>query len=50
MCPARILMYHGTDRNADPDYMKSFDIVITSYHIVMREHTECGPSSSKKVR
>ena len=33
----RYLEYHGQDRIGDPDYLKDFHIVITTYHIVERE-------------
>jgi len=33
----RFLEYHGQDRIGDPDYLKDFHVVITTYDIVQRE-------------
>eukprot|EP00494_Astrolonche_serrata_P024484 UN24742 len=33
----RCLEYHGSDRIGDPEYLREFDMVITTYHIVAQE-------------
>ncbi|KIP02391.1 hypothetical protein PHLGIDRAFT_297330 [Phlebiopsis gigantea 11061_1 CR5-6] len=45
-------VYYGTGRNMSPEQLKKYDVVITTYQIVAKEHGESGASgpSQKKQK
>ena len=47
----RLLTYHGSGRNQDPSFLQSFDIVLTTYGVVLSDfkHYESGKSTNKRV-
>lgn len=45
-------VYYGAGRNMSPEQLKKYDVVITTYQIVAKEHGESGASgpSQKKQK
>jgi SNF2 family DNA or RNA helicase len=38
----KVYTYHGPDRNRDPDFLASQDLVITSYSILTQDNVRAG--------
>merc|ERR1712048_752996 len=45
-----LYLYHGRDRNQDPDFLASHDVVISTYDILAREFTQMKRDEEEKAR